>query len=47
MQGDIADAAEPAKPVLTPRERAVIELAEELIEAHNTKYQVMNLVRGG
>jgi site-specific recombinase len=45
LQGDIAYAAEPAKPALTPRERAVIELAEELIEAHNTKYQVMNLVR--
>ena len=32
-------------PLLTPRQRAAIALAEELIEAHNTKYQVSGLVR--
>lgn len=32
-------------PLLSPRQRAAIELAEELIEAHNTKYQVSGLVR--
>jgi len=35
----------PATPMLSPRQRAAIELAEELIEAHNTKYQVSGLVR--
>ncbi len=44
-QGNIAVAADQPPPELTARERAVIELAEELIEAHNTKYQVTNLVR--
>ena len=34
-----------ATPALSPRQRAAIELAEELIEAHNTKYQVSGLVR--
>ncbi|MFC3469671.1 site-specific recombinase [Massilia oculi] len=32
-------------PMLSPRQRAAIALAEELIEAHNTKYQVSGLVR--
>jgi len=32
-------------PLLSPRQRAAIALAEELIEAHNTKYQVSGLVR--
>ncbi|WP_306393299.1 site-specific recombinase [Telluria beijingensis] len=32
-------------PLLSPRQRAAISLAEELIEAHNTKYQVSGLVR--
>lgn len=50
----ISDDAEPAAQgvpapsevkMLTPRQRAAIELAEELIEAHNTKYQVTGLVR--
>ncbi|MBD8543965.1 site-specific recombinase [Oxalobacteraceae sp. CFBP 8761] len=46
-QGNLAVVTDtdPPPPVLTARERAVIELAEELIEAHNTKYQVTNLVR--
>jgi site-specific recombinase len=44
-QGNVAVVAEQPPLVLTARERAVIELAEELIEAHNTKYQVTNLVR--
>lgn len=35
----------PDAPLLTPRQRAAIALAEELIEAHNTKYQVSGLVR--
>jgi len=34
-----------ATPALSPRQRAAIALAEELIEAHNTKYQVSGLVR--
>jgi site-specific recombinase len=44
-QGNVAVVADQPPLVLTARERAVIELAEELIEAHNTKYQVTNLVR--
>ena len=44
-QGNVAVVADQPPPELTARERAVIELAEELIEAHNTKYQVTNLVR--
>ncbi|MEW7850341.1 site-specific recombinase [Massilia aurea] len=44
-QGVVAEVAPAPAPALTPRERAVIALAEELIEAHNTKYQVTNLVR--
>jgi len=44
-QGVVAEDAQAPAPALTPRERAVIALAEELIEAHNTKYQVTNLVR--
>lgn len=46
-QGNLAVVTDtdPPPAVLTARERAVIELAEELIEAHNTKYQVTNLVR--
>lgn len=32
-------------PLLSPRQRAAIALAQELIEAHNTKYQVSGLVR--
>jgi site-specific recombinase len=44
-QGNVAVVTDQPPPELTPRERAVIELAEELIEAHNTKYQVTNLVR--
>ncbi|MEM8514689.1 site-specific recombinase [Massilia sp. MP_M2] len=44
-QGNIAVVTDQPAPELTLRERAVIELAEELIEAHNTKYQVTNLVR--
>ena len=44
-QGNVAEVSEPPQPALTQRERAVIALAEELIEAHNTKYQVTNLVR--
>ena len=37
--------APPAPVELSPRQRAAIALAEELIEAHNTKYQVIGLVR--
>lgn len=44
-QGSVAVVTDQPPPELTARERAVIELAEELIEAHNTKYQVTNLVR--
>ncbi len=44
-QGSVAVITDQPAPELGPRERAVIELAEELIEAHNTKYQVTNLVR--
>lgn len=44
-QGNVVVVADQPPLVLTARERAVIELAEELIEAHNTKYQVTNLVR--
>jgi len=44
-QGSLAVITDQPAPELGPRERAVIELAEELIEAHNTKYQVTNLVR--
>lgn len=44
-QGSVAVVTDQPAPELGPRERAVIELAEELIEAHNTKYQVTNLVR--
>ena len=37
--------AVPDVALLSPRQRAAIALAEELIEAHNTKYQVSGLVR--
>lgn len=37
--------APPGVALLTPRQCAAIALAEELIEAHNTKYQVSGLVR--
>jgi len=37
--------APPEAPMLSPRQRAAIALAEDLIEAHNTKYQVSGLVR--
>ncbi|WP_312184239.1 recombinase, partial [Massilia timonae] len=37
--------AVPDAALLSPRQRAAISLAEELIEAHNTKYQVSGLVR--
>ncbi|CAH0305537.1 hypothetical protein SRABI118_04565 [Massilia sp. Bi118] len=35
----------PAEPTISPRRAAAIDLAQELAEAHNTKYQVRGLVR--
>lgn len=39
------DATAPAEPPTSPRRAAALALAQELVEAHNTKYQVRGLVR--
>jgi site-specific recombinase len=39
------EATAPAEPTVSPRRAAAIDLAQELAEAHNTKYQVRGLVR--
>jgi site-specific recombinase len=39
------EATPPAEPTISPRRAAAIALAQELAEAHNTKYQVRGLVR--
>lgn len=39
------EATAPAEPTISPRRAAAIALAQELAEAHNTKYQVRGLVR--
>lgn len=39
------EATAPAEPTVSPRRAAAIALAQELAEAHNTKYQVRGLVR--
>jgi site-specific recombinase len=39
------DATAPAEPTISPRRAAAIALAQELAEAHNTKYEVRGLVR--
>jgi site-specific recombinase len=39
------EATAPAEPTISPRRAAAIALAQELAEAHNTKYEVRGLVR--
>ncbi|MEH6437543.1 site-specific recombinase [Massilia sp. DD77] len=39
------NAARPAEPVVSDRRLAAVDLAQELIEAHNTKYRIRGLLR--
>jgi site-specific recombinase len=45
LEAMAVSAARPAEPDISPRRLAAIALAQELIEGHNTKYQIRGLLR--